>query len=211
MLDRQIAQGFIGRQREIETFKQWLVDADAPWILYFYDALEEQEKKGGVGKTWLLRKVAALAKEQIENIGIVTVDFFNVADRDGITIAERVVLGLKEVNPNWVPTSFEEILEEYHSISKTGNVDRAELRLRLSTALTNDLQKLDESLQKTNKHLLVFFDTFELVEQNPTIAVLDANQTFPDNYHFKNMGVVIAGRNALDWRHTNWQGRQYEI
>ena len=113
MLDQQIAEGFIGRKKEIDIFMQWLVDTEAPWILYFYDALKEREKKGGVGKTWLLRKAAALAREQNEKLGIVTVDFFNVADRDGITIAERVVLELKEVYPGWTPSSFEEILGEY--------------------------------------------------------------------------------------------------
>ena len=70
---------------------------------------------------------------------------------------------------------------------------------------------LDQQLADEQRSLLVFFDTFELIEQNPTIAILNFSGTFPDNYQFNRMGVVIASRNDLDWSHRNWRGREKEV
>ncbi len=37
------------------------------------------------------------------------------------------------------------------------------------------------------------------------------SQTFPDNYGLARLRVAIAGRNRLDWSHTNWLGREQEV
>ncbi len=66
-------------------------------------------------------------------------------------------------------------------------------------------------LPNHNKTLLVFLDTYEMIEDNPIIAVLRRSQTFPDNYLYRSIRVVIAGRNKLDWQHPNWQGREQEV
>ena len=89
MPSQQITDNFIGRSRELRIFTQWLADTDSPWILYFYDAIKEKSKKGGIGKTWLLRQCAMLAKQYQPNIAIVMIDFFDITYRDGIAIAER--------------------------------------------------------------------------------------------------------------------------
>ena len=73
------------------------------------------------------------------------------------------------------------------------------------------MQRLDLSLAEHNKTLLVFLDTYEMIEDNPIIAVLRRSQIFPDNYLYRSMRVVIAGRNKLDWQHPNWQGREQEV
>jgi hypothetical protein len=103
---------FIGRGKEIDLFISWVQDPKAPWILYFYDAIQEKEKKGGVGKTWLLKKCAAIAKEKYPEIGVVTVDFSHIADQDGFTIATYVVHELQVIYPHWSPTSFSQTLEQ---------------------------------------------------------------------------------------------------
>jgi tetratricopeptide (TPR) repeat protein len=208
---QDVPDNFIGRITEIDIFTNWLSDPNAPWILYLHDESKERAKKGGVGKTWLLRKFATLAKQQPKNFAIVMVDFFNVADRDGVIVAERVVQGLQEIYPQWSARSFRASLEEYGDAINAGNIDVADIREQLSLALIADLEQLHEQLLETDSHLLVFFDTFELIEQNPVSAVLRVSHTFPDNYRFPRIRAVIAGRNALDWDHPNWRGRKQEV
>jgi hypothetical protein len=94
MPSEQIAEHFIGRQRELEVFKQWLTDSGTPWIMYFYDVLKEKEKKGGVGKTWLLKKCALLAEQLRPETTIVMIDFFDLATRDAHELRNEVVAEL---------------------------------------------------------------------------------------------------------------------
>ncbi len=211
MLFRYATDNFIGRTKEIELFEQWLYTETAPWILLFYDALEEEEKKGGIGKTWLLRRCAALARQKNPAMTIVMIDFFNVGDRDGLAVAERIVRDLQAAHPDWLPTTFTKAAQEYRTSINTKNVDVVNLKLSISEALTTDLQALEESLLAKNAYLLVFFDTFEAIEQDPTIAVLHPSRTFPDRYRFQRLRAIVAGRNGLDWTHSNWQGHESEV
>ncbi len=211
MLFQDTADNFIGRQDEIALFKQWLTTPTSPWILYFHDALEDEGKKGGVGKTWLLRRCAMLAKQENPATTIVMIDFFNVADRDGVAVAERFVKELRVVYPEWSPTSYTRAMQEYRETTATENVDVPDIKLRLFDALATDLQDLEESLLSKNAYLLVFFDTFEVIEQDPTIAVLHPSRKFPDSYRFDRIRVVMAGRNVLNWSQSNWLEREHEV
>src|SRR5437667_5878191 len=103
-----VREHFIGREKEIAHFIQWLTNTDpeAPWILYLYDTLTDRSKKGGVGKTWLLRKFSAIAKQISPDIVTVYIDFFNIADRDGTVVAERVVAALEAAYPTWDASAF---------------------------------------------------------------------------------------------------------
>ncbi len=218
MLNEQIANRFIGRDKEIDVFIRWLQDPYAPWILHFHDAAQEEGKKGGVGKTWLLRKCAAVAKERYPDIGIVSIDFSDIVDRDRFVIVKRIIEELKTIYPEWSSTSFTQVIEQYsitdyHNITVPESRDAADYIIRdeLFTALATDLQKLDKHIEQKKKSLLIFFDSFEAIEENPTIAVLGPFQKFPENYQFKYIGVVIAGRNVLNWMHPNWKGREQEV
>lgn len=212
MQNLQVADHFIGRDNELKIFAQWLADEHAPRILYFYDAIEAPEKKGGVGKTWLLRKCQDIARYQYPEIAIASIDFFNAGDRNGVVVAERIVEALRAVFPDWIPASFLETLEEYRNIHKPEAIDEAtEVRSPLFQALTTDLQYLDRHLTQMQKALLVFYDTFELIEKNPVIAALRFSQKFPDTYQFDHIYAVVAGRNALDWTNLNWKGREQEV
>ncbi len=203
---------FIGRKPELALYEEWVNRSEGPWILYFHDAFTDPNKKGGIGKTWLLRKCVELTQQRYPDKAIVTVDFFNVANRNGVVIAERVVKQLKTVNPEWSPSASEAILAEYHG-ARSDDEDDTTLQKRLANAIASDLSLLDRQLQKTDRYLLLFYDTFELIEQDPVAALLNPTQKFPDNYQFAHIGVVMAGRNALPLNDPNsyWYGRNQEV
>ncbi len=211
MATEPTTEEFIGRDEEIIFFREWLDHPDASPIVYFHDALEEQEKKGGIGKTWLLRKLLKLVEEQYKNNIPVMADFFNVEDRDGIVVAERVVQSLQKKYPDWSPRSFASTLEQYRDVAQDRKTETTTVRELLGNALTNDLHLLDEQMHKENVYLLLLFDTYELIEHNPITAVLNSWQAFPDNYGCDRVLAVIAGRNELDWSHQNWTGREHEV
>ena len=207
---------FIGRNKEVEIFTHWLADPNAPWILYIHDAAEETDKKGGVGKTWLLRRCANITKQKYQDTAVVMADFFNIGDRDRLFLAEKILAALSDLYPDWQPDAFLEAASpsrSYEALSSLQSDETAESSIReaATIALSSDLQRLDLSLAARNKTLLVFLDTYEMIEDNPIIAVLRRSQTFPDNYQYRSMRVVIAGRNKLDWQHPNWQGREQEL
>src|SRR6266568_7631670 len=97
---------FIGREQEIAFLTEWLADENAPSIVYIHDALDEKEKKGGIGKTWLLRKFYELVEQQYKHVIPVLLDFFNVLDRDSVVIAERVVQAIRKRYPRWITEDF---------------------------------------------------------------------------------------------------------
>src|SRR6266700_312753 len=191
---------FIGRDQEIKLFSSWLEDSSAHRILFFHDA-EDQERKGGIGKTRLLKRLIALVNERYKNFIPVPIDFFNITERNAIIVAERVVRGLQARFPDWSARSFEQLRETQKRNDRESLVD----------AFIADLRALEERMAETNSHLLLFFDTFEVIEHNPVIAVLDPSHTFPDNYQMSRIRAVIAGRNAPVWSHQNWVKRQHEV
>ena len=195
MQSQHIAQYFIGRERELDIFREWLLtpSSEAPWILYFYDALQLAEKKGGVGKTWLLQQCEKLAKDIYPDIVVVRIDFFNIADRDGPIIGDRVVHALEAAYPTWKAVRYAQQVPAYLETIRSEKENRDEVRSRMADALLADLGELNERLQEERKYLLMLFDTYELIEQNPGIAVLRFAQSFPDDYHFKHIGMVVAG------------------
>jgi tetratricopeptide (TPR) repeat protein len=211
MQNLQFAEHFIGRTSELRIFTEWLANPHSPHILYFYDAIEAPEKKGGIGKTWLLRRCQTLANRQRPDLAIASVDFFNVEDRNGVVVAERMVEALRSAFPDWTPTLFSEAIAEYRDVSRPESIEVAEVRSALFKALTTDLQYLDRHLAREKKVLLAFYDTYEFIEQNPVVAALRFSQKFPDNYLFEHMYAVVAGRNALDPTHPNWRGREREV
>jgi tetratricopeptide (TPR) repeat protein len=201
---------FIGREEEIAFLTAWLTDEDALSAVYIHDSLEEYEKKGGIGKTWLLRKFFELL-EQHNNVIPVVMDFFNVLDRDGVIIAERVVEAVRKKYPHWSTGDFVKLLQEYREVARGRRAETAILRERLAGALETDLRLLQQQMAETGTYMVLFFDTYELIESNPITAVLQPAQTFPDNYRSNRVRTIIAGRNAIDWTHQNWVGRKGEV
>ena len=208
MLDQQGTEHFIGRSRELEIYQRWLNDPSQPWILSFYD---QSQKKGGIGKTWLLRQCISVTKETRPDVTVVMIDFFNVLDRGNVTIAQRVAEEFQKTYFDWSATTFWTKYQDFQRMLEKGGADVADLRGQMFDALRVDLQHLEARLEQTERKLILFFDTYELVESDPVIAVLAAGHPFPETYQFKQIGVVIAGRNPLDWNHPNWRGREREV
>jgi tetratricopeptide (TPR) repeat protein len=208
--DPFIKDKFIGRRDQINTYEQWLTTANAPGILYFHDAAPEPDKKGGVGKTRLLQECIKVTKERHKEIAIVNVDFFSIMDRNGKTIAERVYRQLRNTYLGWSADSFDRALKDGQN-----NANPVEIRNKLSEALTADLHDLDaylgERYPKRLRTLLIVLDTFEVIQDNPSVAVFSPIQKFPDNYHFDRIRFLMAGRNVINWAQPNWQGREHEV
>ncbi len=215
MEEQQYTDHFIGRDEEVGTLIRWLDDPNASRILYIHDAAEEIDKKGGVGKTWLLRKFADSVRKTHPDTAVVMVDFFSIADRDRVFLTEKIVAGLQGLYPAWSPNAFTDAIQQYRGkerlLVSTSESDNAKMHDVVAAALVDDLQRLNTYLAQEQKTLLVCFDTFEVIEQSPNIAVLRQLQTFPDDYQFKYMRSIIAGRNELDWSHANWRGREQDV
>ena len=211
-MDHNAPNPFIERKKQIATYEQWLTDANAPRILYFYDAAPDPDKKGGVGKTKLLQECMKITKDKYQDKGIfiVSIDFFRITDRNGITIAKRVYRQLRDTYPDWSADSFASALKNSKHIANP-----TEVRNKLSEALTSDLHNLDAYLRATHPEmqhtLLIVLDTFEFIQDNPSIAAFSPRQTFPDDYHFDRVRFLMAGRNAINWAQPNWQGREHEV
>ncbi|MBE3564484.1 MAG: tetratricopeptide repeat protein [Thermogemmatispora sp.] len=214
-----VPETFLGRDRELSLFLDWLanIQSDAPWILSVHDAEPDPARRGGIGKTWFLRACVSLARQRFPHLAVVQVDFFRVADRDRLVIARRVVERLQAAYPHWQARAFAETLESFASQGYLSSLypekDVADIRIRdsLSEALARDVQELLPYLPEKELQLLLVFDTFELVERSPQVAVLGLGQLFPERYGLPHVKVLLAGRNPLDWQHPTWHGREKEV
>ncbi len=202
---------FIGREKEIQMFMQWINDPTQTPLFHIHDASTQKNEQGGIGKTRLLRELYSFVEKDQPQMIPVLVDFFSPEDRDGITIAKRVARALQKRYPQWEPLGFEAALAEYDKMLQNRNADRTALREQLVRSLTSDLALLQERMRADNSYILLFFDTFERIEDNPVIAVLDTKQHFPDDYQSGRVRAVVAGRNAPQWSHPAWQGREQDV
>ncbi|MBX5452004.1 MAG: tetratricopeptide repeat protein, partial [Thermogemmatispora sp.] len=214
-----VPETFLGRDYELSLFLDWLtnVQSDAPWILSIHDAEPDPARRGGIGKSWLLQACVALAQQRFPHLAVVQVDFFRVADRDRLVVARRVVERLQAAYPHWQARTFAQTLETFAAQGYLSSLypekDVADIRIRdsLSEALARDVEELLPLLPPGVPQLLLVFDTFELVERNPQVAVLGLGQLFPERYGLPHVKVLLAGRNPLDWQHPTWRGREREV
>lgn len=202
---------FIGRENEIQLFTRWLNDPTQPQLFFIHDTVTQKNEQGGIGKTRLLRELYGMVERDHPQIIPVLVDFFSPEDRDGITIARRVISTLQRHYRQWNFTTFELALEEYRKTVQSRSADSAAQREQLLQTLILDLEHMRGRMDGEQKSVLLFFDTFERIEDNPAVAVLNAKQHFPDNYQSNLVRAVIAGRNAPLWSHRVWQGREQDV
>lgn len=196
----------VRRKDALQIFHHWLLatDPQEPPVLFFYDQPTEDQRKGGIGKSWLLRQCVDMLAN-FPDITVVRVDFFSIRDRSGIEIAQRVLAALKGVFPHWQPTAFERVLEQ---TARRGESDvERHLRHALRQGLLEDLDALQELVGERRKRLLLFCDTYERVQMHPAQVSLAAEHLFPDLYERPWIGFVIAGRDKPDEDLFNWRGR----
>lgn len=202
---------FIGRENEIQLFTHWVNDPTQPQLFFIHDTATQKNEQGGIGKTRLLRELYGMIEKDHPQIIPVLIDFFSPEDRDGITIARRVISALQHHYRQWSFAAFELALEEYRRTVQSRSADSAAQREQLLQTLFLDLEHMRERMNGEQKSVLLFFDTFERIEDNPAVAVLNAKQHFPDNYQSNLVRAVIAGRNTPRWSHRVWQGREQDV
>ncbi|QBD78651.1 tetratricopeptide repeat protein [Ktedonosporobacter rubrisoli] len=208
MLEDQIKNHFVGHEKELESFQSWLEAPaqQAPLVLFLHDAGEGP--KGGIGKSWLLHKCMSIARERRE-VATAMIDFFSIRDRSGPEIARRVVDALKQVYPDWQPAAFEQVFEQYQQEMKEPKNEEYTRLLRDS--LVDDLAELEKKINDPGKHLIIFCDTYERIEQFPAMVSFTPKHIFPDTYGFAKLGFVIAGRNEPDADSVSWHGREHLV
>ncbi len=142
---------FIGREQEIAFLSQWLAEDGGPSVVYIHDAIKEIEKKGGIGKTWLLNRYYELVDQQHEHIIPVAINFFDILDRNAVVIAARVVREIRKRYPHWQAEDFGKTFQEYQEAMEKHRAEEiSSFRERLADALTNDLRLLQQSMLDSN-------------------------------------------------------------
>jgi tetratricopeptide (TPR) repeat protein len=202
-------ENVVRREDTLKIFQDWLQSSDSrqPPVLFFYDQPAEDKRKGGIGKSWLLRQCAQMLADS-PDIAVVRVDFFSIRDRSGIELARRILAALQQVFPGWQPTAFERTVAEMEHKARGSEPDTERyLRHALRPALLEDLDALQELTGERRKRLIVFCDTYERVQLHPAQVSLAAEYLFPDLYDRPWIGFVIAGRDKPDEGLVNWRRR----
>lgn len=210
---------FIERTQETRIFKDWLQQTRSPASrILFLNSKPELEKKGGLGKTWLLRHFSEIAQEEEGGKHtVVMIDFLHIRDRSGETIAECIVDELSKKYTDWNTNSFTLALSAYKESlrdrEQNGVSQRAgeDLRSDLRLALQQCLQMLTPQFAETNCRILLFFDTFEIIGQDFSSVLLQNDLAFPDTYGFPYIDFVVAGREAPDREDPNWSERWGQV
>jgi tetratricopeptide (TPR) repeat protein len=208
MFEEREAQSFIGRTEELTFFQSWLEKKDphASSILFFHEGPEGILPKGGIGKSWILRRCREIVSERKE-CAVVIVDFFSIQDRDGVELARRIVAGLNSLETGWSSAPFDALYERYRQAvqRKEKNEYLIDLRRQMHYTLREILEDLQKRLPDTSKRLLVFGDTYERIEQNPEALSLLPTYHFLETYHIPSIGFVMAGRNEPDRQSNYWR------
>lgn len=202
-------ENVIRREDTLKVFQDWLEASDdrQPPVLFFYDQAGEDQRRGGIGKSWLLRQCAQMLATAADR-AVVRVDFFSIRDRSGIEIARRILAALQHLFPAWQPTAFERMVGEMEQRARgTDPESERYLRHALRPALLEDLDALQELAGERRRRLIVFCDTYERVQLHPAQVSLAAEYLFPDLYDRPWIGFVIAGRDKPDEELFNWRGR----
>lgn len=202
---------FIGRQHEINLFKRWVNEFETPSLFFIYDHASEKDKQGGIGKTALLRRLFALTQEQYPAIIPVMIDFFTIEARNGVFIANKIVEAIQKKYATWHPANYLQIRKDYYQALQAKHQDIFAIRRQLGEALTNDLWDLKPLIERDKGYILLFFDTFERIEINPSNALLSSERHFPDYYHFDLFRTIAAGRHLPEPSQIGWNWSEKDI
>jgi hypothetical protein len=209
-----------GRDQEHALFLRWLAQTGAgePWVLSIHDAVpaSDPERRGGYGKSWLLRSWVVLARQRFPHLPIVHVDGLSAADQDGLEITQRVVAHLQAAYAPWQAHAFAERLamlnarSQWKVDSRHGPVD-PELWRALRMALAQDLQALEPLLPAQGPTLLLVYDSCELLTASPQLMGLTPDQPFPERFGLPRVKVLFASRQPFNYYRPLWEGREREV
>lgn len=182
---------FSGREEELEEFKSFIRGKRKYRVLFIHGA-------GGIGKTWLLRKMMEIApKEKIPDLLVVNelIDMYSTANHSVDGVWERLIVLLESALGGKV---FDDYRRSQHEL-ETGIREHFQeetlsiMRHNLQQAFLEDCRKLSK-----NKKVVVFFDTFERVQRDQvgSWVLVELLRNLP------NLIFVVASREA-------WGGNTY--
>lgn len=194
---------FIGRVAEIKKFKTALTNFSAvnPAVAFVYDAFEQEEDKGGIGKTWLLNQFVktARAPEYADKFIVIDeiFDFHRPVYRDRLS---RLSIFAKIVEQKTRTQAFEKFwiaLKDYNAKSAV-----------IEKVFATYYEGLTRFCNDTKKNIVLFLDTFEVAEK--TLNYAATPHRFIED-HEKNIFFVISGRHAPNLQTPLWQGREKRL
>lgn len=194
---------FIGRIAEIKKFKNALTSFSAtnPVFAFAYDAFEQEEDKGGIGKTWLLNQFVKVARtpEYADKFFVIdeVFDFHRPVYRDRLS---RLSIFAKIVEQKTRSTAFDKFwiaLKDYNAKSAV-----------FEKVFATYYDGLTQFCNETGKNIVLFLDTFEVAEK--TLNYAAAPYRFIEDRE-KNIFFVISGRHAPNLQTPLWQGREKQL
>lgn len=201
---------FIGRDREIEIFREMLRSSDSKkWILFLYDEAEKPEEKGGVGKTWLLGKLIKVAQEEFSDKYLVLddiIDFYDSKNRNRLTVLKALCRQMQH------KTGTDHLDSFWETVRKAGGEELGPLeRVSQLRRIFEVYERCHNMVaQERKQKILRFYDTFEQIEHDLGYLMV-GDVPFPMKGISKHGITVIAGRNKPDFRQLWWRGRASEI
>jgi tetratricopeptide (TPR) repeat protein len=194
---------FVGRKREMEVFKSFLLPECPHTVLYVYSAPDDPAQKGGLGKTWLLQEFIEYRDPPVTDSllwssGII--DFYYLTNRSDVGILRRMTAEIAEISGVTKDaegaTAILSSLKEYERSLSTI------LGLQAQVALKREMQDefadwVRSALKRTGAtKLMLFFDTFELIEG---VGSLVDFLTWVLHELRDCTKTVIAGQNRYAW------------
>src|SRR5713226_9395737 len=169
---------FVGREKELELLLDTITRPDSnKAICFVHDATTEQEEKGGIGKTSLLRALLErLQQKQTPSSPFVVlpqiVDLYEMHNRDRIAalanLIEQLERQAREVgieHADRAMREFNRALSEYREVLDA----RAEpTTLQYLSGAVNDAfaQALKNFYELTQRRVICFLDSFEYIEND---------------------------------------------
>ena len=179
---------FVGRREYLEEFER-LINEKANYRVLFIPG------EGGIGKTWLLRKMLALANEKKDLNNLLPpdniIDTYSTANHSIDGVQEQIVALLKKTFKGECFTNYKKFKHEIDVARREGfdEETRSDFEKKARKAFIDDCKTLSESITP-----IIFLDTFERV-QREEVGRWILFDMIPELPRYK---FVITGREACE-------------
>lgn len=177
-------------------------ETNSKWIYFQYDAAEKPEEKGGIGKTMLIQEYVDIIKKDFQQSYVCVepvIDFIEINNRTTLSMFNHLINYLQKIDKIDI-TTFRKFVNAYF---ENNNV------VLLKSAIDAFYDECNKLYQKTNRKLVFFFDTFEIVQDE--IENLERAILFPADKIQNSAVIIISSRNMPDLTSENWKERSKQI